>query len=733
MHIVVQVALPVPLPHLFNYLAPSNTPVPVAGARARVSFRNRKMIGIAVKILKTKDLPSKNLKQIEHMIDDQSLFSPTLWQILHWSAQYYHFPLGIILNHALPLLLRQGKTLQEKLHSRWIINKAGLEFKISSLQNAPKQQQALAALRSQPIYSRELKEKKISTTILEILRSKGLCDLSTYESQITDWHTFFLVKDKNLKLNNEQEHAVQAMINNNHHYVAWLLAGTTGSGKTEVYLNMLENVLSHGKQALVLVPEINLTPQTIARFRERFNIPIDVLHSSLNHSKRLAVWLRARSGESAIIIGTRSALFTPLARPGVIIIDEEHDNSYKQQDGWRYQARDLAVLRAYKENIPIIMGSATPALETLYNVRQGKYQQLNLTQRAGNAKIIHQQLVDLKGQQLQYGLTSILLRKIRKHLNDDNQVLLFLNRRGFSPIFICHDCGWLAKCQGCERYYTLHQHYRQLRCHYCNNHRQLPDKCLNCTSVNLISIGVGTEQLEQQLTKLFPDVPVSRIDRDTTGKKGALEKYLSNINRGGKHILIGTQMLAKGHHFPDVTLVGLLDIDGALFSTNFRAAEHFAQLYTQVAGRAGRANKDGEVLLQTYHPKHPLLTTLLSNDYFNFAEQTLLERKLLQLPPWTNHALFRAEDLNNEKVVEFLIQLRKLLDKHPLKDQSTWLMGPVPSLTQKRNGYWRWQLLLQHPSRKYLHQLLSNLLPLIKTIHSAQRIRWTLDIDPIEN
>ncbi|MDZ7276884.1 primosomal protein N' [Pantoea eucrina] len=730
---VVQVALPVPLPRVFDYLLPADAAQPVAGARVSVPFGKRKMLGIVTAVQPTSDLPLTQLKEIEAVLDDRSLFSPALWRILHWAAHYYHSPLGEVLSHALPVLLRQGKPAQDAPLWQWVINDAGREVAIESLKRAPKQQQALAALRQRPLYRHQVAEHDLTDAALQALREKGLCDLREHAPQPLDWRDTFAVKGERLRLNTEQAMAVGAIRSEDDHYAAWLLAGITGSGKTEVYLSVLENVLARGKQALVLVPEIGLTPQTIARFRERFDAPVDVLHSALNDSERLAVWLRARSGETAIVIGTRSALFTPLARPGVIIIDEEHDSSYKQQEGWRYQARDLAVFRAHEENIPIVMGSATPALETLHNVRVGKYRQLNLMQRAGNAKPALQQLIDLKGQPLKGGLAPALLGKMRQHLQADNQVLLFLNRRGFSPALMCHDCGWLAECQRCDSYYTLHQHHRQLRCHHCDSQRPLPHQCPGCGSTHLMPVGVGTEQLEQQLTTLFPGVPISRIDRDTTSRKGALEQHLADVHRGGARILVGTQMLAKGHHFPDVTLVSLLDVDGALFSADFRAAERFAQLYTQVAGRAGRAGKQGEVLLQTHHPEHPLLQTLLHRGYFAFADQTLLERQAVQLPPWTSHALFRAEDMDNTQAAEFLTQLRNLLEASPLKDEAMWLMGPVPALAPKRSGRWRWQLLLQHPSRKRLQQLLSSSLPLVGTLPAARKVKWTLDIDPTES
>ncbi|QPG27262.1 primosomal protein N' [Pantoea sp. SM3640] len=729
---VVQVALPVPLPRLFDYLPPQG-PQPVIGGRVSVPFGNRRMIGIVVAFRDSSDLPEAQLKRVVEVLDSESLYPPSLWRILNWAASYYHSPQGEVLSHAIPVLLRQGKAAQDNPLWRWEITEQGWATTPESLKRAPKQQQALAALRQQPLYRHQVSEHDLTEATLQALRAKGLCELHEHQPQMHDWRTTYAVKGERLRLNTDQAMAVGAIRADDEHYSAWLLAGITGSGKTEVYLSVLENVLARGKQALVLVPEIGLTPQTIARFRERFDAPIDVLHSALNDSERLAVWLRARRGETAIVIGTRSALFTPLARPGVIIIDEEHDSSYKQQEGWRYQARDLAVFRAHEEDIPIVMGSATPALETLHNVRSGKYRQLDLTKRAGNARPALQQLIDLKGVQLIGGLAPGLIGKMRLHLQADNQVLLFLNRRGFSPALLCHDCGWIAECTRCDRYYTLHQRHRQLRCHHCDSQRPLPNQCPQCGSTHLLPVGVGTEQLEQQLGTLFPGVPVSRIDRDTTSRKGALEQHLADVHRGGARILVGTQMLAKGHHFPDVTLVSLLDVDGALFSADFRAAERFAQLYTQVAGRAGRAGKQGEVLLQTHHPEHPLLQTLLHQGYSAFAQQALLERQAVHLPPWSRHALFRAEDMDNQQAAEFLQQLRNLLEASPLNDKAMWFMGPLPALQPKRSGRWRWQLLLQHPSRQRLQQLLSSSLPLVSTLPAARKVKWTLDIDPTES
>lgn len=729
---VVQVALPVPLDRNFDYALPSHLPLPAAGCRVSVPFGKRNAVGVVVGVSETSEFPLDQLKPVHEVLDNESLYPPSLWRILLWAADYYHFPLGEVLFHAMPVLLRQGKPAEEAPLYQWFLTETGKVTAPENLKRAPKQQQALAALRQRALYRHEISHHDITDATLQALRVKGLCDLRAQPRTQQDWRSSYAVKGERLRLNTEQATAVGAIRSEDDHFAAWLLAGITGSGKTEVYLSVLENVLANGGQALVLVPEIGLTPQTIARFRERFSAPVDVLHSALNDSERLAVWLRARQGETAIVIGTRSALFTPFSRLGVIIIDEEHDSSYKQQDGWRYQARDLAVFRARQEDIPIVMGTATPALETLHNVQMGKYRQLNLSKRAGNARQATQQLIDLKGVKLQGGLSPMLIKKIDQHLKADNQVLLFLNRRGFSPAMLCHECGWIAECQRCDSYYTLHQHQRQLRCHHCDSQRPIPHQCPQCGSTHLVPVGLGTEQLEHNLTELFPAVPLSRIDRDTTSRKGALEQHLADVHRGGARILVGTQMLAKGHHFPDVTLVSLLDVDGALFSADFRSAERFAQLYTQVAGRAGRAGKQGEVMLQTHHPDHPLLQTLLHQGYDAFAQQALSERKTVFLPPFTSHVLFRSEDHDNQQSSLFLQQLRNLLESSPLRDEAFWVMGPVPALQPKRGGRFRWQLLLQHPSRSVLQRLIKNTLPLIGTLPQARKVKWTLDVDPVE-
>ncbi|MBV8043063.1 primosomal protein N' [Pluralibacter sp.] len=729
---VAHVALPVPLARTFDYLLPEGVSVK-AGCRVRVPFgKQQERVGIVVASGDKSELPLSDLKPVIEVLDDEPVYTPTVWRMLLWAAEYYHHPIGDVLFHALPVLLRQGKPASAAPLWYWFATEQGQAVEINSLKRSHKQQQALAALRQGHIWRHQVAELEFNEVALQGLRKKGYCDMASVAPAVTDWRDGFTLAGERLRLNTEQATAVGAIHSHADCFSAWLLDGVTGSGKTEVYLSVLENVLAQGKQALVMVPEIGLTPQTIARFRERFNAPVEVLHSALNDSERLSAWLKAKNGEAAIVIGTRSALFTPFNNLGVIVIDEEHDSSYKQQEGWRYHARDLAVWRAHSEQIPVILGSATPALETLHNVRQGKYRKLKLTKRAGNARPAVQHVLDLKGQQLQAGLSPALLNRMRQHLQADNQVILFLNRRGFAPALLCHDCGWIAECPRCDHYYTLHQAQRHLRCHHCDSQRPVPRQCSSCGSTHLVPVGLGTEQLEEALRPLFPQTPISRIDRDTTSRKGALEQYLADVHRGGARILIGTQMLAKGHHFPDVTLVALLDVDGALFSADFRSAERFAQLYTQVSGRAGRAGKQGEVVLQTHHPEHPLLQTLLYSGYDAFAQQALAERQTLQLPPWTSHVLIRAEDHDNQQAPLFLQQLRNLLQASPLADEKLWLLGPVPALAPKRGGRWRWQIVLQHPSRLRLQHVLSGAMALVNTLPASRKVKWVLDVDPIE-
>lgn len=540
----------------------------------------------------------------------------------------------------------------------------------------------------------------------------------------------FISENSTIELNSEQQIAVDT-INQQHNFECFLLNGVTGSGKTEVYLRTIEKHLQEGKQAIVLVPEIGLTPQTIERFTSRFNVPIAVLHSRLSENERLKAWLDAQSGRAKIIIGTRSAILTPAPNLGIIILDEEHDVSFKQQSRFRYSARDLAIMRSKMLNIPIIMGSATPSLESIYNVNQKRFTELNLPKRAGLSSKLDYKLIDLRQAKLQHGLSKELIDEINIHLNANNQVLLFLNRRGYAPLILCHSCGWTADCPHCDAKLTFHQQKNHLCCHHCGTQRPRYSKCLNCQSDQLITLGLGTEQLEQHLNQLFPDIDIIRIDQDTTRGKNALPDFFEKIKNGQKQLLIGTQMLAKGHHFPNVTLVGLVDVDSALFCSDFRAIERLGQLIVQVSGRAGREDKKGTVIIQTHNPTHPLLTQLLTKGYQYFAENLLQERQAVNLPPYSYLAVLHAESTKLHQLQDFLTQARddglSISVNSPVK-----LIGPLPSPMNRKAGRHRSQLIIQAEHRQTLQQWLSTWIQKLSTNKLGQRIRWVVDVDPLE-
>jgi primosomal protein N' (replication factor Y) (superfamily II helicase) len=533
-----------------------------------------------------------------------------------------------------------------------------------------------------------------------------------------------------LQLNESQKHAVTAIKKHINEFKTFLLDGVTGSGKTEVYLRVIAEIIAAKKQALVLVPEINLTPQTISRFSECFSVPIAVFHSRLTPRERLRSWLMAKDGVASIIIGTRSAIFAPLKNPGIIIIDEEHDLSFKQQSGLRYSARDLATMRGKLENIPVVLGSATPCLESFYNVKRKRYVELTLPERAGNAIHPSFHLVDMRNQKLKSGIAENLLSQIKKHLANNGQVLIFLNRRGFAPILICHHCGWVAGCKHCDARLTQHQKKHHLRCHHCGAVEKIPTKCPKCDSENLLSLGTGTERVEAALQDLLPEAKLIRIDRDTTRRKNSLEEMLKNIHSQEYQILVGTQMLAKGHHFPDVTMVAILNVDQGLFSADFRASEHLAQLIMQVAGRAGRAQKPGEVYLQTHNPQHPLLLNLINKGYSGFVNNCLQERQAAQLPPYSYLALLHVESKEKEAALKFLILLCSKVE-NSFAD-SIEIFGPIPAVMERKAGYFRAQLLLQSKNRQMLQQALDVLLGVIDELKPKRSLRWFLDIDPVE-
>lgn len=727
MPLFVEVALPVPMRQAFSYKVPDSvSTLPKKGMRVKVPFGRQQLIGLVTGISDTCNLAPQQIKSIIELLDEEPLLPDSLYKLTVWAARYYFCSLGQMLSQAIPVALRKGAEISANTTTFWHLTGGGRSASLDTLKRAPAQKKVMEHLLKGELTQDEITSLALSKPALKALQEKAWITQDERVNTVDlSWRDNLELDEEPLTLNPEQAIAV-ATLNQQTGYHCTLLEGITGSGKTEVYLALLESILSKGRQALILVPEIGLTPQTISRFKSRFKVQVAVIHSGLTDNQRLAAWQQAKSGEAAIIIGTRSALFTPMAFPGVIILDEEHDSSFKQQEGVGYHARDLAVMRGHLEEIPVLLGTATPSLESLQNALSGRYKHLELGQRAGNAEKVRQGIIDISNQPLNTGLSHALLNEMRIHLDAGNQVLLFLNRRGFAPALLCHECGHLHECDRCDAFFTVHQSLGEIRCHHCGNQYAIPKQCHNCGSTMLMGQGVGTEQLANVLEKEFPKYPVVRIDRDTTSRKGALEAHLNAIHKGEYKILVGTQMLAKGHHFPDVTLVGLLDVDGALFSADFRAPERFGQLYTQVSGRAGRARKPGTVLMQTHQADNPVLRELMHKGYGEFARGQLNERKQALLPPAWHMLLIRAEAHQAIDADNFLSQVAALL---PQNEESE-VIGPMPAPMDKKAGKYRRHLIFQTKSRNQLQAAFEHALPQIESLPLAKRCRWSLDRDP---
>ncbi len=722
----IQVAVPVPLRQQFTYIF--DKPLE-AGVRVRVPFGPRKLIGVVTATLSQQSVENTaKLKQIIDVIDDEPVIDKVLIKIAEWLWQYYHHAPGEVLHAMLPVLLRKGESATPSAQEMLKATATGKNTPLDNLSRAPKQKACLTNLLNTELLASTAR-KQYGAPAVKALIDKELACLESRVPTFLEkvWLAHLCLAEKPVP-DKEQAVAIAALNRLNSQFSVSLLEGVTGSGKTEVYLQAIEPVLENGKQVLILVPEIGLTPQTVSRFEKRFAVEVGVLHSQLSDHARLHVWQRAKAGELGIIIGTRSAIFTPLKHPGMLIVDEEHDESFKQQDGLRYHARDLAVMRAKQQGIPLLLGSATPSLETLNNALSGRYTHLQLTQRAGGAKSTHQHVLDARDQPIHFGITQGLLGIMRQHLNAGNQVLVFVNRRGYAPALLCHHCGETVMCRRCDRPYTVHKGQNRLQCHHCASTRSMPANCSACHSSELVTAGTGTEQVEQGLASLFPNVKQVRIDSDSVRGKDKLHDTLAAINRQEYQLLVGTQILSKGHHFPHVTLVAVLDVDGALFSADFRASEKLAQLVTQLSGRAGRATKPGEMWLQTHNPHHPLLQDLVNNGYGHFARLALTERKAAGLPPFISQFVIRAEATDSKLAYSFLQGCKKVFIEHAFCQ----ITGPFPCLIEKRQGRFRFMLVCSHQKRGPLHTSLRHALPIIQGLDLAPKVRWSVDIDPTD-
>ena len=728
---IFRVALDTPLRRLFDYLPPAQAAVaPAVGARVRVPFGRQRPIGLVVEIAATSEVAPARLKPILEVLDPVPVLDEALQGLLLRAAEYYHHPLGQVLSSALPRAIRFGAPLNAR-EERWLLTEAGAAAAAAGEpRRAPKQRALLALL---------LEQRELSTAALDerlrdwraparALAARGWLASTEVELRAAP-HAAASVRAAGPPLLPEQQTAVESIGASLDRFGAFVLHGITGSGKTEVYLRLTERVLLAGRRALLLVPEIGLTPQLIERFRTRFEAPMAVLHSALTDHERLSAWRDAFSGRARIVLGTRSAVFAPVPDLGVIFVDEEHDASFKQHEGgFRYSARDLAVMRARHAGVPVVLGSATPALETLQNASAGRYGRLGLGRRAAQAQPPTLKLIDLRHNAVRAGLSTPAVLAIERHLSEEGQVLVFLNRRGYAPTLLCTACGWIAPCRECDARLTVHLSAGRLRCHHCGADLPLPPRCPQC-GFTVKPVGQGTERVEETLAALFPAAAIARLDRDVVRRRGDAEGVMRRMSSGEARILVGTQMVTKGHDFPNVTLVVVLNADQGLFSTDFRAPERLAQTIVQVAGRAGRGSRAGEVLIQTEYPDHPLLTHLLAQGYDGFASAALEERAQARWPPFSRLAALRDSARTSAAALAFLTEARRLAQRPP---GGVRLLGPVPAAIHKRAGRYHAQLLIESRERRALHAFLDEWLPQVEQLRSARAVRWSLDVDPLE-
>ena len=731
--LIVRVAVLSPLRRTFDYLVTDEFAAapPQRGCRVSVPFGKREVIGLVIEQTYKSDFALEKLKPVLAIIDAEPLLPESLFKLFIWAANYYHHPIGDALFNALPVMLRMGRSLPlPRVTKFWRVTELGLEQGQEILSGARmhKQRALLDELLEMPLTPQGQVLKFYTRATLKRIEEKGIAELVCIGPQAVDLDNLLL--EQPLKLNPSQQEAMDLI--DCHGFNTWLIDGVTGSGKTEIYLQCIEKIIRYGRQALVLIPEISLTPQTEKRFRDRFNVQVAMLHSGLTDQERLESWAQAATADAAIILGTRSAVFTPLKNPGIIIIDEEHDQSYKQQDGFRYSARDLAVIRAKQENIPIILGSATPSLETLHNCDKKRYQHLILNTRAGDAKPPTWSMVDLKTEQVESGVAASTLNAIREAIHNKQQVLVFLNRRGFAPAILCHYCGFCAECPNCDARLTVHRRHQRLLCHHCNYKRGLLHWCPSCRGDRMVAAGDGTERSEAWLQECFPDTPVLRVDRDTTRKKNAMQAMYDTVDSGAPCILVGTQMLAKGHHFANITLVAVLDADSGLFSPDFRSHERLGQLLTQVAGRSGRGQLAGRVILQSHQPDHPLLEVLTQQSYSDYSKLLRKQRKQAELPPFKQLVLIRADAAHAQNAEAFLQSARQCAEAIFPSGEKVDYLGPLPALMERRNSRHRYVLQVSGGRRSDLNFLLSQLVFDLEKLPMARQVRWGVDVDPQE-
>ena len=731
---LIEVLVPIPLMEKFSYLAPKDDQAPLKqGSRVLVPFGRRTLVGIIWDFSKKDSSDPRKYKHIIKVLDDRPLLDSHSMDLAEWASRYYHYPLGEIISYFFPPSLRKGKEASFKESKYLELTSKGSFLKEEDLARAPGQKKLVSLLKEKKeLSAKSAKAYGISNAVINGLEQKGY--ISKFSRELSPYKK---LKDNKLlpskKLNKEQVEAVKSIKGSQDKNQTFLLDGITGSGKTEVYLQAIQDVVNNGKQALILIPEIGLAPQAEERFKEYFGDRVMSFHSAKNDREKVDAWLGASRGLVDIIIGTRSSVFLPMKNLGIIVVDEEHDLSFKQMDKFRYSARDMALYRAKLEKIPVVLASATASLETLKNAQEGKYKVLKLSQRATGASLPTFQPVDLRGKELNEGLSNELLEATQSELSKGNQVLIFLNRRGYAPSMICKVCGWISNCERCDALMTVHKNPLKLHCHHCEAQKAYPNKCPSCDSNDFLTYGFGTERLEEFLHNRFPGVTTLRIDSDSTKKKETLNEYFHEIRKGNPLILLGTQLLAKGHHFPEVTLVGIVDADSGLFSADFRGSERVAQLLTQVSGRAGRDKKPGRVILQSYCPDHPQIEELVTGSYEKFTKKLLEERKASKIPPFSYQAKIFAESPKSLTSRDFILNL---LNKSKIDEKlksNLRIIGPLPSIMEKKSGVFRWELSIFSTNRSNLHKFLDVMQSRLYHPKLSKSVRWSIDVDPLSS
>ncbi len=711
----------------FDYRAPAGEPRVRAGMRVRVPLGQRRCVGLVLADGITPAVPADKLVDLGEVLDREPLLSRQTLSLLSWISTYYHYPFCHVLAQALPGNLRKGGVVPPSTEKSWQAIES--EESASLLRRATKQRQLYALLETDgPISENQLglAFRNWRPPMLALEAKKLACLAARRVPALLLRETKPM-----LNLNEEQSLALNGMRENINQFVCHMLEGITGSGKTELYLRLAENILATGHQVLVLVPEVGLVAQTVKAFNTRYTCPVIPYHSQLSDSARMKAWAQAQEDSACVLVGTRSVVFLPMPKLGLVVVDEEHDLSYKQQDKLRYHARDVAIKRAQMQKVPVMLCSATPSLESLHNTQIGRYRHHTLTQRHDGASLPKVTIIDLRGCQLKGGISEGLFAEIGQCLAQEGQVLLFLNRRGYAPQMLCSQCGEVLSCEDCDSALCFHLHGNILRCHHCDRTVKRPERCVQCMANDFQVMGIGTERIEEVLKLQFPSVKIIRIDADSTRRKGEFERLLSEIRAGLPCIMVGTQLLSKGHHFPRVTLTGIVNVDQRLFSLDFRALEKLGQLVTQVSGRAGRGKKPGKVVLQTYHPDHPQILKLLRKGYRDFALELLKERKEAGLPPYRFFASVNAASKQQSLPLAFLFTVRSLLQELAGK-QVLEVRGPVPAFMEKKAGRHRAQLLLVGQSRSALNRCLSGTASQVRKMKKNRNLHWYIDVDPME-